>query len=71
MKLDRYLWENKISQKSFSKKIGISLRNLWLIVHNQSSPGLLNAIKIVKATKGKVSYEDLLSETDFEKLKDH
>ena len=69
MKLDRYLWENKISQKDFSKSIGISLRCLWLIVHNQSTPSLLNAMKIVKATDNQVSYEDLLSESDRKKLK--
>ena len=69
MKLDRYLWENKISQKEFSKLIGISLRCLWLIVHQQSTPSLLNAMRIVKATDGQVTYEDLLSEIDKERLK--
>jgi DNA-binding XRE family transcriptional regulator len=69
MKLDRYLWENKISQRDFGKEIGLSSRPLWLIVHNISTPCLVTAIKIVKATKGEVSYEDLLNDKDREKLK--
>ncbi len=73
MELDYYLWRNKISQNAFAKKLHISLSTLSQVVCRKNSPSLLTAVKIVKATNGVVTYEDLLRTRDrleMVKLKD-
>lgn len=68
MKLDEYLWRNKIKRKDFAKKTNIEPHSLSNIVNGRVSPKLYTAINIVEATEGIVSYRDLLREDDLKNL---
>lgn len=70
MDLDEYLWRNKITRKDFAKKIGMTPHSLSSIVAGKVSAKLYTAINIVEATKGEVSYKDLLRKEDIENLID-
>ena len=59
MKLKRYLKLQMETHYSFSKRAKTSCTNISNIV-NGGGASLANAIKIVKATGGKVDYKDLL-----------
>ena len=60
MELKDFLEKNSISQNEFSKQNKVKQAVLSNIVHHKSNPSLLNAKKIVDATKGKVSFNDLI-----------
>ena len=68
MDLDYYLWSNGITQKEFAKKIGMAPHSLNLIVNKKNAPTLLSAINIHRATKGEVTYEEMLKDSDKGKL---
>ncbi len=68
MDLDYYLWKNKITQRVFGKVIDMSESSLSHVVSRKGTPRLLTAMKIVQATKGDVTFVELLSDGDREKL---
>jgi transcriptional regulator with XRE-family HTH domain len=68
VELYQYLWENKVTQIDFAKKIKISLPSLSTLTRKHRSPSLITALNIVKASKGKVKLDDLISEKDKKKL---
>jgi len=59
MKIDDYLYFNKIGKKEFAKSIGISYATFYRILKGHETT-LSTAKLIVDATKGQVSYEDLI-----------
>lgn len=54
-KLKKLLNSKKVNIYSLAKKTGISPASIYNWSTGKSSPGVLNAIKIEKATKGEVS----------------
>jgi len=69
MDLEQYLWEERLTYHSFSKMIYVSQPTVAAIARREHSPGLLIGTKIVEITKGKVTYEDMLTEADKDKVK--
>lgn len=61
MKLDDYLYKHRLTQEKFAKMVGISHRT-FIRIRDGYDLKLTTAIKIVKATNGEVSYEDLANE---------
>ncbi len=59
MKLEDYLHSKKIKNKEFIKQVGISHQTFYRII-NGHDINLSTAKLIVDATKGQVSYEDLI-----------
>jgi transcriptional regulator with XRE-family HTH domain len=57
-----YLESRGISQKEFSKMLGISQSSLSYYLNKKREPSLRIAKKIVSLTKGKVTIDDLLRE---------
>jgi len=68
MELYQYIFKNNITQKNLAKDLGVSPLTVHFIVRRKSSPSLKVALALEKLTKGKVSLEELLSESD---LKDY
>jgi len=65
MQLKEYLFYNRMTLSEFSKKIGVSKSTVSRLIN-----GVGNTIpiylmkKVVEATEGKVSYEDIIKEMD-------
>lgn len=64
MELDYYLWKNKLSHKSFAKKVGIAPHSLSVIVNKKRTPLLTTAIKIHYEAGGAVSLYELMTLED-------
>ena len=64
MNLREYLFKKKIKHEDFAKKVGINRSTLHRIMSGISDPSLSLATKIVKATKGQVSYEEIVGDED-------
>lgn len=62
MDLDEWLWKEKISITKFADMVKVSNINLHYIITRKSTARLPTAIKILKATKGEVELENLVSE---------
>lgn len=60
MDIQDYLIENEISQTDFAAIVGVHLITLHNIVKKGGTPSLETALKIEKASDGKVTCEDLL-----------
>lgn len=60
MKLSQYFEDNMINKKAFQKKIGMSSTILYRILNGKPIT-LATANKIVEATDGQVTYEDLVA----------
>lgn len=63
MKLPTYLEKNNLSYAKFAKTIGMdstsAAMNIWRYCNTQRRPRPEIASKIVSATKGKVTFEDI------------
>jgi len=57
--LKKYLERNKITQRDFSFKIDYAEQNLNKILSGKFKPSIYTALKIVQATNGEISFEDL------------
>lgn len=68
MDLDEYLWKNKIRGTKFAKLMDANPNQVSMYVHKKQTPSLLMAAKIVHASEGKISYEELLKPQDKESL---
>lgn len=64
MILREYLIRKKLTYEDFAVKIGISKRTLIRLMNGQSDPTLSLAKKIVDATSGKVSYDEIITPED-------
>ena len=60
MKLSRWLEKKRLSEREASRRLGIPQSSISRITHLGKPPTLRNAAKIVRATNGDVTYEDLL-----------
>lgn len=58
-KLKKWLESNEISQNEFAKKIGIPKSTMSRYINGQRTMPVSIAVKIEKATKGKVTCQDL------------
>ena len=60
MKLRTYLERNSMTRRAFAKRVGCSPQAVGYYVTGDRRPSLPVALKIVKATGGKVTLKDLL-----------
>jgi DNA-binding XRE family transcriptional regulator len=60
MKLKQYLQSEGIKQIEFAKKLDVSRRTMDFIVAGESDMKMSTAFKIVKLTRGAVTYKDLV-----------
>ena len=68
MQVDEYLFRNKITKKSFAKRLGISQSMMCALAQRKHTPTLMLAIKIIKESQAAVHLVDLLKDADREKL---
>ena len=66
MKLDEWLFRNRMKQIDFARLIEISRVHLGEIVRNKRIPSVKIAKKIEQATEGKVTKEELLFPEDYQ-----
>lgn len=66
MKLDEYLFRNKLSRTDFAEQLGISRGHLQHILNGSRRPSVPLAKKIQEITEGKVTKEEALFPEDFE-----
>lgn len=60
MKLATYLKRNRLTAKQFSKLAGVSPPSIHNYLHGKKIPSLPTAIRIVRASRGKVRLRDLV-----------
>lgn len=68
--IDTYLWEHRISIKTFAVAVGISYQHMLNIVKKRTTPNLAIALRIAEITFGVVSLYSLLTEEMVERLCD-
>ena len=61
MQLKEYIKSEGLTQEGFARFIGVSMGAINTFCQKKKSPSLEVAHLIVVATKGKVTYQDLLS----------
>jgi len=66
MKLDLWLFLNKITKKDFAIQLGVSRGHLQEIVSAKRTPSIKLAKKIEEITQGKVTKEELLFPEDYQ-----
>ncbi len=59
MRLSEYLQERGITKREFAKRAGINTQTLYNILWGRE-PRLSIACKIIKASEGKISFEELI-----------
>ena len=59
MKLFDYLLSQGETQSAFARRAGVSRQLITEIIHQDRTPQMKNAKKIIEATGGKVSSRDL------------
>lgn len=59
MELRRYLFENEMQLKDFADKVGISICSMSQINNKKHYPSRETAKKIIDATDGQVTFDDL------------
>jgi DNA-binding transcriptional regulator YdaS (Cro superfamily) len=59
MDLKTYLAENKLSQGRFAQKIKVGILTIHRVIKEKGTVSLPLALKIEKATKGKVTCQEL------------
>lgn len=64
MLLDEYLRMNNISRAAFAKKVDLNVYQIGKLITGIRKPGKKTIKIIVKATKGKVTPEDLLEPSE-------
>lgn len=63
MKLKKYVKKNKIRQRDYKEKLGVSVPTAWRLLNRPEwVPDVKTAILVEKATKGAVTRFDILSE---------
>jgi transcriptional regulator with XRE-family HTH domain len=60
MKLKEYLSKNHLTHADFSQKVDVSRVQITKIINGNVSPSAKLMKKIRRATRGEVSYEDLI-----------
>lgn len=66
MKLDLWLFMNKITKKDFAARLQVSRGHLQEIVSGKRKPSVKLAKKIEELTEGKVSKEEVLFPEEFQ-----
>ncbi len=59
MRLSEYLQERGITKREFAKRAGINTQTLYNILWGRE-PRLTIACKIIKASEGKITFEELI-----------
>lgn len=59
MRLSEYLQERGITKREFAKRAGINTQTLYNILWGRE-PRLTIACKIIRASEGKISFEELI-----------
>lgn len=59
MKLEEYLKKHQLSLQSFGKKVGASQAQISRIVNKKRNPSTRLIERIIRETKGEVSFEDV------------
>jgi transcriptional regulator with XRE-family HTH domain len=59
MKLKDFMKENFFTERRFASVLGISQQHLNFIIRGKSSPSIQLIQRIIKATNGKVTLDDL------------
>jgi transcriptional regulator with XRE-family HTH domain len=67
MDIDEFVWMNRMSQRELADIIGIKKELISRYKCGYQSPSLLTALKLAYSTKGKVSFEEMLSKVDKQK----
>lgn len=62
MKLQAYLYKNKLSQARFGEMCGISQTAVWFYVAGLNIPNKKNMKKIISVTNGEVQANDFFDE---------
>jgi len=60
MDFNRWLSKNKLKPHHFAKQYGLSDSTIWRIYKRKFKPNAETAKKIVRATCGQVTFEDLM-----------
>ena len=63
MRLEEYLDKYRETVAEFSKETKMSIQTLYNIMNGTKNTRLVNAMKIEQATRGEVTYKDLLPQT--------
>lgn len=66
MKLDLWLFMNRITKKDFAARLNVSRGHLQEIVSGKRKPSVKLAKQIEELTQGKVSKEEVLFPEEFE-----
>ena len=59
MKLKDFMKENSFTERQFASILGISQQHLNFIIRGKSSPSIQLIQRIIKATNGKVTIDEL------------
>jgi len=68
MDIDEYLWRKRRTVRSFAIELGITDNSVLKYKHKRGTPRLLIALKIVKASGGEITLEELLTKEEAEEL---
>ena len=61
MRLSEHLSATNQSVASFAGKVGLSPSFMWRIVHGERQPSVPAAVRIIEATDGAVTLDDLIA----------
>ena len=65
MRLKDYLYMKEMKMSTFAKMMNVSTHHIRMVVHKKYKPSIKLAIKIVDATEGLVSLDELLTDKKF------
>jgi len=70
MDLDEYLWFTRTTLKKFSEKMEFSVTGISQVKHFVRSPSLLNTVKLIIESEGKITPQELLCKKDVKTLEE-
>lgn len=69
MDIDEFLWKERMTLRQLAKHVGTSEVTLGSLKRKERAPSLPIAYKLHMFSKGKIGYNDLLTEYQKEKLR--
>lgn len=60
-KLKKYIKENKVNIATLAKEVGVSYQSIHYWANGDSVPTILNALKLIKVSKGKLKMSDFIA----------
>lgn len=64
MDIDEYLWRSRRTVRSLAIQVDTTDNSILKYKHKRGTPRLLMAMKIVKASEGQITLEELLTEEE-------